>query len=69
MSGSHKCRVEACPEEIPRHQLMCGAHWAEVPKPLRDEINRAWKAYNREGASLGPLLEAQDEAQKVVEEA
>ena len=67
MTATHKCRIEACTEQIPRSQLMCGPHWSEVPKPLRDEVNAAWRAYNRKGASLGPLLEAQDEAQRVVE--
>lgn len=43
MPGStHKCPGPECQDQIPRAQLMCTAHWRQVPKPLQTEVYAAW---------------------------
>lgn len=43
MSDTRECPVEGCTEQHDRKMLMCRTHWFEVPKPLRDEL---WRAYD-----------------------
>lgn len=39
----HKhCPIHGCEERIPWHFLMCGDHWRQVPRDLRDDV---WRAY------------------------
>lgn len=40
----HKCPIKGCPAQVPHHQLMCPAHWREVPKKLQQEVYRAYRA-------------------------
>jgi len=41
---THKCPGPDCEKEIPRVQLACPRHWYQVPKPLRDEVWREYRA-------------------------
>lgn len=40
----HRCPATGCTVMLPTRTLMCGPHWFSVPKPLRDEVKRLWKA-------------------------
>jgi hypothetical protein len=40
--ADHTCHAEGCLKEIPPRLLMCGHHWAMVPRPLRNEV---WATY------------------------
>lgn len=35
---STECPIEGCGKRIPRTMLMCGAHWHEVPTPLKRDV-------------------------------
>jgi hypothetical protein len=37
------CDVPRCAVEVPRGKLMCRDHWFALPRPLRAEINAAWR--------------------------
>lgn len=38
----HTCHADTCETPVPPHMNMCGAHWYQIPKPLRDAI---WATY------------------------
>lgn len=42
----HECPKTNCGEQLPRGLLACRPHWYEIPKPVRDQVNRTWRAYN-----------------------
>jgi hypothetical protein len=42
--------------------LMCGQHWAAVPKPLQRRVYAALDAWDAGTATLADLRAAQDEA-------
>jgi hypothetical protein len=48
--SDRECPIEGCATVHPRHFLMCGFHWRQVPKPLRD---RLWAAFKSEEGVLG----------------
>lgn len=50
------CPVDGCAEEIRPGCLMCGTHWASVPRERRREIHRTWSLY----------LEAADPEQETI---
>jgi hypothetical protein len=54
----HDCPVAGCAVKVPRTRLMCKGHWYSVPKPLRDEV---WRAY-RNGVASVEYLEARERA-------
>jgi hypothetical protein len=37
------CSAPGCSIEVPRGKLMCRPHWFALPRPLRTEINAAWR--------------------------
>ena len=39
---THRCHVPGCPVAVPPELLMCGKHWAAVPKALQREV---WRHY------------------------
>jgi len=61
--GFTTCHAVGCSERIPRNMLMCKPHWFKVPKPLRDEIWRTYKA-----GETSNWLKVVKEAQRVVQE-
>jgi hypothetical protein len=38
----HKCAAPECAVQVPTAKLMCGPDWAQVPKPLQQEVYAAW---------------------------
>lgn len=64
------CQAVGCTAERKRWQFMCTAHWKRLPKPLRDQVNATWRAFqNRErGQEAAALIldyrEATDEARR-----
>jgi len=59
--GMHYCQAKSCTLEIPRVVLMCRPHWAMVPNPLKNAVNRTWRALNV--ALRSTVLTAHDKAQ------
>ena len=45
------CAVPSCHVTVERGMLMCKSHWFSLPKPLRDDVWRTWRAVqaNRRG--------------------
>lgn len=43
MSSTRTCPVEGCSTTHDRSKLMCRAHWYSLPRPLRDEVSRAFR--------------------------
>ena len=41
--NAHKCPAPGCDAVVPRNMLACRKHWYSIPKPLRDEV---WRAYD-----------------------
>lgn len=39
-----RCPANGCEIVTPPEMLMCRSHWYMVPKALRSEVWRAWKA-------------------------
>lgn len=57
MSGRKRhCEVPGCGAEIARGKLMCRDHWYTVPRKIRGDVNRFWKAFC--GAKNGDRLAA-----------
>jgi hypothetical protein len=44
--SAHECPAPGCDAQVPRSQLACRRHWFAIPKPLRDEV---WRAYRGPG--------------------
>lgn len=44
MAGEHKCPKPGCTTQVGYDYLMCAVHWRRVPKPLKDEVWRTFKA-------------------------
>jgi diadenosine tetraphosphatase ApaH/serine/threonine PP2A family protein phosphatase len=38
----HECHAHGCTREVPPRLLMCGKHWAMVPRPVQMMV---WKEY------------------------
>lgn len=53
----HRCHAPNCPTMVPHEIFMCARHWRMVPKPLRDDLARAWRDQSTE-AHGGFALEA-----------
>lgn len=43
--ATHCCPAPGCDVQVPRHQLACRTHWFTIPKPLRDELNHAYREH------------------------
>lgn len=53
----NRCGALRCSKRIKPDYLMCGPHWAMVPKPIKDEVWAAYRAGNRD-ASLEAYMKA-----------
>lgn len=42
MSDLHSCPGD-CGAQVPRHQLACKPCWGRLPKPLKDDVNTAYR--------------------------
>jgi hypothetical protein len=52
MTGYHKCAVTGCSALIQGTNLMCGVHWYQVPKPVRDAV---WTEFQKQPDSKSHL--------------
>ena len=43
----HQCRIPGCETMIASGLLMCPPHWLTVPRSMRQDVNRTWRAFNR----------------------
>jgi len=62
MTYTHECPADGCEIQVEREHLMCREHWFLVPKPLRDQIWRAWREWENGRGSSAEYIEARDEA-------
>lgn len=49
LMNSHKCPAPGCTSVVQHYMLACRKHWFSLPRPLRDDV---WRAYNN-GAGMG----------------
>lgn len=49
-SPLHNCAAKGCFQLVPRHMLMCSAHWALVPTAAQREVYAAWTGLQRTGS-------------------
>jgi hypothetical protein len=54
-----ECAAEGCLARCPRHFLMCRDHWYRVPRAIRQQV---WRAYKAEGVFSEAYTEAVDAA-------
>lgn len=52
---THTCPGPRCEAEVSASELMCPAHWHQVPKPVRRAV---WIAWNRGGGAGTPAHRA-----------
>ncbi len=60
--GEHRCAIPGCGKMIARKFLMCGHHWACVPKPIQDSVYNTWRAFNSRHGSLDAYVLARGRA-------
>jgi hypothetical protein len=53
MAGLHRCPVLECKAEVPRHLLMCRAHWRMVSWELQRQVYDAWERVLHDDGSDG----------------
>ena len=58
----HPCPVPGCETRIASGLLMCPPHWLTVPRSMRQDVNRTWRAFNR--AMSGTREEISDAMQR-----
>lgn len=54
-----ECAAPACSIRISSKFMMCRQHWFQVPKPIRDEV---WRAFKEEGVLSDAYLDAYEAA-------
>ena len=71
--GLHECAAKGCSARVDVSELMCQAHWRNVPRDVQRRVYSAWEAYH---APVGDgdveaiaLRAAQREAVEVVAKA
>jgi hypothetical protein len=57
-----RCPYEGCTKRIGRELFACSRHWFTLPPDVREEINRAWRAYSRGNGTLDALTAAHERA-------
>lgn len=65
MTPAHVCPAPGCTESVPYSQLACRGHWFALPKPMRDDV---WRAYRNGGPGSPGHTEAIDAAIAWLEE-
>lgn len=45
MTDAHTCPAPNCPVRVPYHHLACKRHWAQLPKPICDQVSTAARRY------------------------
>lgn len=58
------CPAPACCSPVTAGKFLCRPHWFALPKPLRDEVWRTWKAYRsaRSSEAMAAYRAARDQA-------
>jgi hypothetical protein len=51
----HECPSDGCTRSVPQTQLACREHWYALPKEIRDEVWRTYRAPGREGHAAAVL--------------
>lgn len=69
MTDTHECPVDGCEIQVEHEHLMCRKHWFMVPKPLRDQVWRAWQGWQDGKVSGSEYIEARDQAIAAADEA
>jgi hypothetical protein len=46
--STHACPYPGCEQRVTRNMLACKPHWFKLPRPVRDEVWRSWRALQRE---------------------
>ena len=62
MFGDGNCAISGCVRPARDGHLMCAHHWWLVPRPLRDPVWRAYRAYTHGSGDLESLRAAQQAA-------
>ena len=62
MFGDGNCAIPNCIRTAREGQLMCTKHWWLVPRPIRDRVWRAYRAWEHGYGDLKVLRSAQQEA-------
>ena len=55
MNAQRTCPVKDCTVLIRSNLLMCTAHWAMCPKPLRGEVWRFYRAGQEKRGDASPM--------------
>ena len=42
------CPAPECCSPVATGKFLCRPHWFALPKPIRDQIHRTWRAYQRD---------------------
>jgi hypothetical protein len=64
--STHKCPAPGCDADVPSTMFACRPHWRSLPKPIRDEV---WRAYQEDGALSEAHMAAMEAATAHLEEA
>lgn len=62
---TRECPIKGCAAIHDRSKLMCLAHWRRVPRPLKDEL---WRAYREDGVLSEEYQQARDACISYVED-
>ncbi len=58
MPRDRECPVDGCTNRHSRSLLMCRPHWYAIPKPLRDDVMRAYRTKGVLSEEYGAAREA-----------
>jgi hypothetical protein len=61
----HKCSVPTCNTVVPSSKLMCGQHWAMVPRDVQREIHAGYREMKAD-ESVRRWVEAKDMALRLI---
>lgn len=62
MASLRTCPRDGCTKKLSADLFACSPHWYSIPPNVRDEIWRAWRAYQRGTGTLDELEQAQAKA-------
>lgn len=62
LENEHRCAIPGCQKMVPRRLLMCGHHWACVPKPMQNAVYNTWRLFNSGKGTLDAYVAARGAA-------
>lgn len=65
MADQRTCRIEGCEHQHSRNLFCCRGHWYRLPKPMRDEI---WRAFRGPGVFSAEYAQAAENAEAYLED-